>query len=43
MEEEPVSIERIAEAAEIIDPVFLHSPQYECEPLSAHLCVTAVL
>ena len=43
MEEEPVSIERIAEAAEIIDPVFLHSPQYECEPLSAHLGVTAVL
>ena len=43
MEEEPVSIERIAEAAETIDPVFLHSPQYECEPLSAHLGVAAVL
>ena len=40
---ETVSIERIAEAAEIIDPVFLHSPQYECEPLSAHLGVATVL
>lgn len=40
---EPVSIERIAEAAEVIDPVFLHSPQYECEPLSAHLGVGTVL
>src|SRR5216683_2758627 len=39
----PVSIERIAEAAEVVDPVFLHSPQYECEPLSAHLGVTTVL
>jgi threonine dehydratase len=40
---EVVSIERIAEAAEIIDPVFLQSPQYECEPLSAHLGVATVL
>ena len=40
---EPVSIERIAEAAEAIDPVFLHSPQYECEPLNAHLGVATVL
>ena len=40
---EAVSIERIADAAEAIDQVFLHSPQYECEPLSAHLGVTTVL
>ncbi|HEV2216084.1 MAG TPA: pyridoxal-phosphate dependent enzyme [Candidatus Dormibacteraeota bacterium] len=40
---EPVSIERIAEAADVIDPVFLHSPQYECEPLSAGLGVATVL
>ena len=43
MGEQPVSIERIAEAAEVIDAVFLHSPQYECEPLSAHLGVATVL
>jgi len=40
---EAVSIERIAEAAKVIDPVFLHSPQYECEPLSARLGVATVL
>jgi len=40
---EPVSIERIAEAAEVVDPVFLHSPQYECEPLNEHLGVATVL
>lgn len=41
--QEPVSIERMAEAADVVDPVFLHSPQYECEPLSAHLGVATVL
>src|SRR5690348_4058789 len=40
---EPVLVDNIAEAAEVIDPVFLHSPQYECEPLSAHLGVATVL
>ena len=29
-----LSLDRIAAAARTIDPVFLHSPQYECEPLS---------
>jgi len=43
VDEEPVSIERIAEAAEVIDPVFLQSPQYECEPLSSRLAVTTIL
>lgn len=32
-----LSLEAIAAAARVIDPVFLHSPQYECEPLSAEL------
>ncbi len=41
--QETVSIERIAEAAEVIDPLFLHSPQYECEPLSTHLGAAAIL
>ena len=40
---EAVSLERIAEAARVVDPVFLHSPQYVCERLSAELGVTAVL
>ena len=38
-----VSLERIAQAAGTIDPVFLHSPQFECEPLSAVLGVRLVL
>lgn len=29
-----LSLQTIAEAARTIDPVFLNSPQYECEPLS---------
>jgi threonine dehydratase len=29
-----LSIERIEQAVKIIDPVFLNTPQYECEPLS---------
>ncbi|HEX9392748.1 MAG TPA: pyridoxal-phosphate dependent enzyme [Usitatibacteraceae bacterium] len=28
-----LSLERIAEAARTVDPVFLHSPQFVCEPL----------
>jgi len=32
-----LSLERIAEAARVIDPVFLHSPQFLCEPLSEQL------
>lgn len=29
-----LSIERIEQAARVIDPVFLHTPQFICEPLS---------
>jgi threonine dehydratase len=32
-----LSLERIAEAAKVIDPVFLGSPQYRAEPLESHL------
>jgi threonine dehydratase len=32
-----LSLERIAEAARVIDPVFLNSPQYLAEPLERHL------
>jgi threonine dehydratase len=32
-----LSLERIAEAAKVIDPVFLDSPQYRAEPLEALL------
>jgi threonine dehydratase len=32
-----LSLSAIAAAMNVIDPVFLHSPQYECEPLSAAL------
>jgi threonine dehydratase len=38
-----ISIDRIREAANVIDPVFLHTPQFVSEPLSAHLGVTTVL
>ena len=38
-----LSIERIEAAVASIDPVFLDTPQYECEPLSAALGVRAVL
>lgn len=40
---ELVSIDNIARAADLIDPVFMNSPQYECEPLSSRLGVTTVL
>ena len=32
-----LSIENIERSARTIDPVFLHSPQYNCEPLSTEL------
>jgi len=38
-----ISLERVRQAAEVIDPAFLHSPQYDCEPLSARLGVTTIL
>ena len=38
-----VSIDRIAEAAEVVDPVFLNSPQYANEPISSELGLTTVL
>ena len=38
-----ISIDHIREAAEVIDSVFLDSPQFVCEPLSDRLGVTAVL
>jgi threonine dehydratase len=38
-----ISIDRIREAADVIDPVFTGSPQYVCEPLSDRLGVTTVL
>lgn len=41
--EHRLSLGAIAEAMEVIDPVFLHSPQYVCEPLSALLGCELVL
>jgi threonine dehydratase len=41
--EDSISIDRIREAAETIDPVFRDSPQYLCEPLSDRLGVATVL
>jgi len=38
-----ISLDRIREAARVIDPVFLHTPQYECEPLSDRLGTRTVL
>jgi threonine dehydratase len=38
-----ISIDRIREAANTVDPVFKDSPQYVCEPLSERLGVTTVL
>jgi threonine dehydratase len=38
-----ISIDRIREAAEVIDPVFLDTPQFVCEPLSDRLGVIVVL
>lgn len=38
-----ISLERIREAAQVIDPVFLHSPQFDCESLSDQLGVATTL
>ncbi len=38
-----LSLERIEQAARIIDPIFLHSPQFVCEPLSDELGVRLML
>jgi threonine dehydratase len=38
-----ISIDRIREASEVIDPVFLDTPQYTCEPLSDRIGVTTVI
>ncbi|HEX5817461.1 MAG TPA: pyridoxal-phosphate dependent enzyme [Gemmatimonadales bacterium] len=38
-----VTLERVRRAAGSIDPVFLRSPRFECEPLSAALGVRLVL
>lgn len=38
-----LSIERIEQAAKIIDPVFLNSPQFVCEPLNEELGKRLVL
>ncbi|MDA0699811.1 MAG: pyridoxal-phosphate dependent enzyme [bacterium] len=40
---ERLAVQRIEEAVRLIDPVFLGSPQYECEPLSDALGVRLVL
>ena len=41
--ETSISVGGIREAADVIDPVFLNSPQFDCEPLSQRLGVTTVL
>ncbi len=38
-----ISLGKIREARQLIDPVFLNSPQYDCEPLSAQLGVKLIL
>jgi threonine dehydratase len=38
-----LSLDRIREAARTIDPVFLHTPQYVCEPLGDSLGVRVLL
>jgi threonine dehydratase len=38
-----ISLDRIAEAAEVIDPVFRDSPQFVCEPLSDRLGIEVIL
>lgn len=38
-----IDVDQIREAARTIDPVFLNSPQFVCEPLSDRLGVTTVL
>ncbi|NOT74723.1 MAG: pyridoxal-phosphate dependent enzyme [Cyclobacteriaceae bacterium] len=38
-----ISLDRIKKAAEIIDPVFLNTPQYNCEPLSQLIGAEVIL
>ena len=38
-----ITVERIRDAGAVIQPVFLHSPQFVCEPLSERLGVATVL
>ena len=38
-----ISVDRIEEAARVIDPVFLDSPQFDCRALSDRLGVTTIL
>lgn len=38
-----ITLDRIEAAASAIDPVFLHTPQWVCEPLAAELGVRVVL
>jgi len=38
-----ISIDAIEEAARVVDPVFLNTPQFVCEPLSDRLGVTTIL
>jgi len=38
-----ISLERIAQAADVIDPVFLDSPQFQVEPLEGQLAVGLVV
>lgn len=38
-----ISVDRIREAPTVIDPVFLHTPQFLSEPLSSRLRVSTVL
>ena len=38
-----ISIARIRDAANVVDPAFLNSPQFGCEPLSERLGVSTVL
>lgn len=38
-----LSLDNIARAAALVDPIFLNSPQFECEPLSAALGASLLL
>lgn len=38
-----ISLDRIEEAARAIDPVFLDTPQFDCEPLSEQLGASTIL
>ena len=38
-----ISVEGIRDAAGVVDPAFLNSPQFDCEPLSARLGVATIL